>query len=247
MHVVADVGTAHPENYIFRNVGGVIGDTLEGAGDHERSQGLRGEVRLGLHNVQEREVGGFIELVDGIIHGEHGFGEMGVGFDEGLERFAHHGCGEGGHLGCVDGEISDGECFELTHAVADGGGGIADTLEVSVDLDDGEDEAEVDGHGLLHGEKVEGHLVNFTLEAVDGQFAAVDEIADGEIASAVSFDGTLNGLFGHPGHYEEFFLQVIQTALEPNSRHPNLPVMCSSFFDACLTPIKEMRLIRTYR
>ncbi len=53
-------------------------------------------------------------------------------------------------------------------AGGDVGGLVADALEVSVDLDDGEDEAEVDGHGLLFGEEFVGHLVDGGLGGVDG-------------------------------------------------------------------------------
>ncbi len=65
------------------------------------------------------------------------------------------------------------------HADGDVDGLVADALEVGVDADDREDEAQVDGHGLLHGEQVEGHLVDLALEAVDGGLGAEDELADG--------------------------------------------------------------------
>jgi hypothetical protein len=55
-------------------------------------------------------------------------------------------------------------------ALGDVGGLIADAFEVAVDLDDGEDEAQVDGHGLLFGEQIVGHLVDGGLGGVDGGF-----------------------------------------------------------------------------
>ena len=116
---------------------------------------------------------------------------------------AHHGGGERGELGDVDGEVDVGEGSHLADADGDVDGLVADALEVGVDADDGEDEAQVDGHGLLHGEEVEGHLVDLALEAVDGGLGAEDEFADAEVAGAVGLDGALDGLLGHAGHDEQ--------------------------------------------
>ena len=63
-----------------------------------------------------------------------------------------------------------GQFFRSYGALGDVGGLVADALEVAVDLDDGEDEAEVDGHGLLFGEEVVGELVDLALGGVDGVF-----------------------------------------------------------------------------
>ena len=63
--------------------------------------------------------------------------------------------------------------------VGDVGGLVADALEVTVDLDDGEDEAQVDGHGLLFGEQVVGHLVHVALGGVDGLFDLLDVLDRG--------------------------------------------------------------------
>jgi len=104
--------------------------------------------------------------------------------------------------------------------------GDSDALEVGVDFDHGQDEAKIDGHGLFHGEEVEGHLIDLALEAVDGHLSAIDEIADGKIADPVGFDGALDGLLRHAGHDEELFLEVVQVLLKTDAHHyPNLPVM----------------------
>ena len=47
-----------------------------------------------FHDFCKRAEGGAIHLVDGIVHGEHAAGQLGVAFDEGLQAFAHH---VGGH------------------------------------------------------------------------------------------------------------------------------------------------------
>ena len=223
--VVAYVGSADPEDDVFRDVGGVVADALEVAGDDEGVEGLGGEFGALLDEGAERVEGGVVHLVDLIVHFEDRAGEIGVGFDEGLEGFAHHGGGERGKLGDVDGEIDIGEGSHLTDADGDVDGLVSDTLEVGVDADDGEDEAQVDGHGLLHGEEVESHLVDLAFEAIDGGLGAEDEFADGEVAGAVGLDGTLDGLLDHTCHDEEFFLEVVETLMEFDAHQPNLPVM----------------------
>ena len=154
-----------------------------------------------------------------------GLGEFGIGFDEGLERLAHHRGGERGQLGDVDGKVDVGEGAHLANADGDVDGLVADALEVGVDADDGEDEAQVDGHGLLHGEKIEGHLVDLALEAIDGGLGAEDELADAEVARAVGLDGALDGLLGHAGHDEQLLFEVVEALVEFDAHQPNLPVM----------------------
>jgi hypothetical protein len=90
------------------------------------------------------------------------------------------------------------------HAVADALGRVAHALQIGVDLDDAEDEAQVDGHGLLHGQQVERGLVDVALQAVDGDLAAADQVADGQVAHAVGLNGALDGLLGQPAITSRF-------------------------------------------
>ena len=55
---------------------------------------------------------------------------------------------------------SRAQSFMRLRALGDVGGLVADALQVAIDLDDGEDEAQVDGHRLLLGEQLVGHLVD---------------------------------------------------------------------------------------
>ncbi len=223
--VVADVGSANPEDDVFGDVGGVVADALQIARDDERVERLRSQLGLFLDERAERVEGGVVHLVDLIVEQEDGLGEFGVGFDEGLQRFAHHRRGERGELGDVDGKIDVGEGAHLADADGDVDGLVADALEIGVDADDREDEAKVDGHGLLHGEEVERHLVDLALEAVDRRLGAEDELADAEVAGAVGLDGALDGLLGHAGHDEQLFLEVVEILMKFDAHQPNLPVM----------------------
>ena len=127
--------------------------------------------------------------------------------------------------GNIDGKIDGGHALHDADAVADALGGVAHALQVGVDLDYAENEAQVDGHGLLHGEQVERGLVDVAFHAIDGDFAAADEVADGEVANPVSLDGALDRLLGEPRHHQEILLQVFQALLKAYACHPNLPVM----------------------
>ena len=193
--------------------------------DDQRVEGLRGELGLLLDQRAERVEGGVVHLVDLVVEQEDGVGELGVGFDEGLQGLAHHGGGERRELGNVDGKIDVGEGAHLADADGDVDGLVAYALEVGVDADDREDEAQVDGHGLLHGEQVERHLVDLALEAVDRGLGAEDELADAEVARAVGLDGALDGLLGHAGHDEQILFQVVEALMKFNAHQPNLPVM----------------------
>ena len=104
-------------------------------------------------------------------------------------------------------------------ALSDVGGLVSDALEVSVDLDDGEDEAEVDGHGLLFGEEVVGHLVDAGLCGVDGGFDFDDVIAEAHVARDVSFDGEAERLLGEGSHGKEFVFEGYELLLKINARH----------------------------
>ena len=111
----------------------------------------------------------------------------------------------------------------MADAVADAFGGVAHALQIGVDLDDAENEAQIDGHGLLHGEQVERGLVDVALHAVDGDLAAADQVADRQVVDPVGLDGALNGLLGEAGHDQEIFLQIFQALLKAYPCHPNLP------------------------
>src|ERR1017187_8468427 len=59
---------------------------------------------------------------------------------------------------------------------------VADPLQVAVDLDHRQDEAQVDGHGLLLGQQFIGHLVQLALRGVDGPLILLDVLAQAFVA-----------------------------------------------------------------
>jgi hypothetical protein len=222
---VADVGAAHPEDDVFGDVGGVIAYALEVAGDDECVERLRCQLRLFLDEGAECVEGSIVHLVNLIVEQKDGLCEFGIGFDEGLKGFADHRGGERCKLRNVDRKVDIGEGTHFADANCNVDGLVAYALEVSVDADDRETKAQVDGHGLLHGEKVEGQLVYLALETVDGWLGAEDQFADAEVACAVSLDGALNGLLGHACHDEKTLFEIVEALMKFDAHQPNLPVM----------------------
>ena len=121
----------------------------------------------------------------------------------------------------------------MADAVGDALGCIAHALEIGIDLDDAEDEAQIVGHGLLHGEQVERVLIDVALHAVDGDFAAADEVADGEVAHAVRLNRPLDGLLGQPSHDEEIHGLVGRGAGDRRAAGPGAGTACRRLAVGC--------------
>ncbi len=126
-----------------------------------------------------------------------------------LQALAHHLGGQRRHPRNVHRQIGRGHLLHVAHAVADGLGGVAHALQIGVDLDHAEDEAQIDGHRLFHGQQVQRRLVDLALQAVDGDLAAVDQIADRQVAHAIGLDGALNRLLGQPGHHQQLAPSIL--------------------------------------
>ncbi len=122
-------------------------------------------------------------------------------------------------------KIGHGKGLQVADAIADAHCLIANPFEIGIDLDHRENKAQIDRHGLFHGQQIEGHLVDLALKAVDRYLTAIHQIADREITDAISLHRTLDRLLGHARHDKQPLLQIVELSMEPDSRHPNLPVM----------------------
>jgi hypothetical protein len=222
---VTDVGTADPEDDVFRDVSGVVGDALEVASDEKRIESLSGVLRLLVHRFDEHDESLVSHAVNHVVHFEDGLGEFRFAVDERFEGAAHHGAHRGGHAADVDWKINGRQADHVHDALGDVDGLIADAFEIGVDLGDSEDEAEIAGHRRLHGEKVEGKLVNLALAGIDERFAFEHHLAAGEIAIKVSAASTFDGLLRETTHAEQLLAEFIETLLKAGTHYPNLPVM----------------------
>ena len=216
---MADVGAPDPEDHVFGDVGGVVGGALEVAGDDDGAEGLAAEDGVLLHDGDEFGLDGAVEVVDLVVEFEDRLGQLGVGFEQRLDGAAHHDADLFAHVGDVDRKRDGREVAQAFGALGDVVCLVADALEVAVDFDDGEDEAEVDGHGLLLGEEVVGHLVDVALGGVDGGLDLPYVGAEAHVAGEVGFEGELERLLGEGGHGEELVLEGDELLLEVDARH----------------------------
>ena len=72
---------------------------------------------------------------------------------------------------------------------------------------------------LFHGKQVERHLIDLPLEAVDGLFSVVDQVADADVARPVGLDRALDGLLGHARHDQQPLLQIVKALLKAEPHH----------------------------
>src|SRR5437660_9724618 len=68
MHVVADVSALHPEDDIFGDVCGVVGDALQIAGDEQRIERLANDVRTLIHRLDQLDESIITHAVDDVVH-----------------------------------------------------------------------------------------------------------------------------------------------------------------------------------
>ena len=99
---------------------------------------------------------------------------------------------------------------------------IANAFEVAVDLDDGEDEAKVDGHGLLFGEQIVGHVVDRGFGRVDGRLDLKDVVAERHVGGKVSLNRELKSLLRERGHGKQLVFQGHQLLLKVDTRQTAL-------------------------
>lgn len=216
---MADIGAPNPEDNVGGDVGGVVCDALETARDEEAVDGLLGVLRLLLNELEQIGVRAAIHAVNLVVHFADRIGEAGIALKQGVNCGADHAAGVLAHGREVDGQVDIVGLHDVAGAARDAHGLIADAFEVAVDFDDGEDKAEIDGHGLLFGEEFVGHLVEFALSGVDGGFVLPDVLTEVEIALDVRIDRGLDRLLGKGSHGKELVLEFGELLLEVNARH----------------------------
>ena len=115
----------------------------------------------------------------------------------------------------IDRHLRCGKCIQVAYTLRDVHGLIANALEVGIDLDDGQNKAQIDGHRLFHREQVQRRLVDLPLQPVDRQFTVHHQVADRSVARTIGFNRALDRLLGHAGHHEQLFFQFVQALMKP--------------------------------
>ena len=169
-----NVRTAQPEDDIFGHVGGIVRNPFQAASDKQQVDGrLRRGGILG-DAAQQNALGAMVHLIDLIVHRQHAVSEFRIAAGERLKRTPKHGDRELRHAGNVHRERARLPFGQFLGEQCDSHGLIADPLQIGIDLDGGQDEAQVAGHRLFHCQQVERHLVDFALRYVDERFIAAN-------------------------------------------------------------------------
>ena len=207
---MADVAAGDEVNHVFGDIDGVVADALEILGDENELE--RGEDDGGIFHHIGKELAE--ELVAQAIHLivalHDAAGEFLVAADQGVEAIAHHAFGKLAHAR----EIHVGLHLRMAqHAhggLGDIDGLVADALEIAIDARDGEEKAQVGGHGLLEREEALDAFVNFNLHFIDGVFFVEDGFGEGFFGVEDGVDGLMDGALGEAAHPEKALLQFFE-------------------------------------
>ncbi len=167
-----------------------------------------------IHRLHQLDEGIVAHAVDDIVHFEDCLRKFDLPFDERLQRAPHHGADRGPHAGDVHRQIGGGKFDHVHDALGDVDRLVSYALEVGIDLGDGENEAQVDGHGLLHGEQVERRLVDFALGGIDQALAFEHHLAASKIALDIRLAGAIDGLLRESSHAKQPLPQIVQPLLK---------------------------------
>src|ERR1043165_7712680 len=102
---VAHVFAAGPEDDVFGDVGGVVGDALEVARNDDRVDAHARRLWVGLDQASQHELRFAVHAVDVVIHDAYLFGELRIGANERVQRAANHPGRQFGHLRQIDRQV----------------------------------------------------------------------------------------------------------------------------------------------
>ena len=110
--------------------------------------------------------------------------------------------------------FTGGRCDVTPRGFGDVDGEIADSLEVGVDLDRGDDCAKVGGHRLEQGQQRETAVINLDVQRVQRLVAGQHAVDVVVVAIHQPFDCDPDLLFGEAAHLEQPGLELLELFLE---------------------------------
>src|SRR5579863_1733879 len=203
MHVVTHIGALHPENHIFGDVGSVIGDPLQIAGDEERVESLADRLWPVVHRLYELDKCIVAHAVDHVIHFEHGLRKLDLAFNERFQGAPNHGAHGASHASDVDWKIDNRKVHHVHHTFGNVHRLIAHALEISIDLGDGKDKAQVNSHRLLHGKQVKRRFIDLALGSVNQALAFQHHLATRQITLYISLARAIHRLLRQSSHTKQ--------------------------------------------
>src|SRR3990172_6629987 len=235
--LVPHVLPLHHEDHVLADVGGMVGDPLEVAGDEDQVHRPGDGGRVGHHEGQELPEHLVLELVHGVVPKDRPVRQFVVAVDEGVQGVLQHLLCDLRHPRDVDQRFERRDGEKRLRPLRDVDRLVADPLHVRVDLHRGGDEAEIDGRRLAQRDELDARLVDLDVELVHLGFHGTDLGEEVDVALNERLDDPPGHLFHQPSHAEDQFAKPRQLFrimfLHPRSPprledHPNLPVMYSS-------------------
>ncbi len=153
-------------------------------------------------------------MVHLIVGGEDFLRELDVAADDGVQSVTDHLFGKLAHARQVHVGLHARVAKNAQGSLGDVDGLVADALEIVVDARNGQHEAEIDGHKLVQGKKLNHAIVNFHLELVDGVFFREDAVGKLFVGFQNGVNRLVNGALGEAAHPEQALFQLVDVFFE---------------------------------
>src|SRR3979411_3240678 len=101
-----------------------------------------------------------IHVVNQVVTLQHRLCHIDVGCEKSIQSVANHADAELRHPGNINVQTGIRPRQEIHHPLGNVHSLVSHPLQVCIDFDAGYDETQVNRHGLLHGEEIDGHFVN---------------------------------------------------------------------------------------
>src|SRR5260370_9222723 len=133
---MADIGTLYPEDHIFGDVGGVVGNAFQVAGDQQGVQCLPDDLGPLVHGLHQLDEGVVAHAVNDAIHFENCLGKFDLALDKRFQRAPHHGTHRCAHASDVHGKVGGGKPNNIHEGLGNVPCLASATFCVEIDLGD---------------------------------------------------------------------------------------------------------------
>ena len=144
-----DVPRLDDEDDVLGDIGGVVADALEVAGDQNQVDGGLDRPRIAQHVGQQLAKNLILQRVEPVVLPQHRLRQTDVARDEGVERLAQHLERQLTHPRQIDQRLDRRMQEVALRRLADVDGEVADALQVGVDLEGRHDRSQIDRDGLV--------------------------------------------------------------------------------------------------
>jgi len=217
---VADVLALDEVDDVFGDVGGVVADALEVFGDEDQFECGKDDAGIAHHVGKQFTENLIAVVVHLIVGGKDALCKLHVAADDSVEGVADHFLDQFAHTRKIDVRLDARVAEDAEGALRDVDSLIADALEIVVDARNRQDEAEIGGHELVQGEKLDDAVVNFHLKLVDGVFFLEDALGELLIGFQNGVNGLVNGALREAAHPEQALFQLVQIFFEVAFHEP---------------------------